>query len=116
MNATVSVSAAPSAAKTPGALAIFMAHLSRWLPAAEREAALAPVPSIVVRIGENERGGFSIYAVSPEARTLFGGAGPCGNFATYADAWRRAHCDNCWSVAEPSETLDADTLRAAARE
>lgn len=92
-----------NAAQSQGALALFLAHLSRWLPAAERDAALAPVPSIVVRIGENERGGFSIYAVSAEARTLFGGVGPCGNFGTYADAFTRAHRDNCWTVAGETE-------------
>lgn len=86
-----------------GALGLFLAHLSRWLPAAERATAVEAVPAIVVRIAENDRGGWSIYAVSAEACTLFGGAGPCGNFGTYADAHTRAVRDNCWTVAGEKE-------------
>ena len=57
---------------------------------------------VVVRIGENARGGFSIYPVSDTARRLFnadsGGDAEAGNFGTYADAHKRAARDNCWTV------------------
>jgi hypothetical protein len=60
---------------------------------------------IEVRIGENARGGFSIFPVNAAARELFSAPGESsetaaevGNFGSYADAYRRASRDNCWTV------------------
>ncbi len=54
----------------------------------------------IVRIGENTRGGFSIFPVNDVAVRLFNGDGEAGNFGTYADAYKRAARDNCWTVVE----------------
>ncbi|WP_414664879.1 hypothetical protein [Horticoccus sp. 23ND18S-11] len=65
---------------------------------------------IEVCIRENSRGGFSIYPANEAALALFApppGLPPedfaeAGNFGTYADAYKRAHRDNCWTVVESS--------------
>ena len=61
---------------------------------------------VVVRVGPNTRGGYSIFPVNDVAVQLFQGSGEAGgqspleagNFGTYADAYRRAVRDNCWTV------------------
>jgi len=62
---------------------------------------------IEVRIAENARGGFSIFPANDAARQLFAAPGESadsaaevGNFGTYADAYRRAARDNCWTVVD----------------
>jgi len=66
---------------------------------------------IEVRIAENARGGFSIYPVNPAARELFAAPGQpaeaaaeVGNFGSYADAYKRAARDNCWTVVADATT------------
>lgn len=76
---------------------------------------------IIVRVDENDRGGFSIFPVNEAAVRLF--SGPCeqpraverleaGNFGTYADAYKRAARDNCWTVVEAPDA-PATAARAA---
>lgn len=67
-------------------------------------ASLFPVVGgeIEVRIAENNRGGFSIYAHNAAARALLNGDEETGNFPTYADAYRRAANHNCWTVLNES--------------
>ena len=85
----VSVSSAPSAVKKNG-------WFRSWI-----ETFAQAGGEIEVRIGENERGGWAIFPVNAAARTLFCGNAEAGNFGTYADAYTRAHRDNCWTVVEP---------------
>lgn len=59
--------------------------------------------TILVRVGENGRGGWSLFPVNEPARALMGD-GETGNFATPTDARRRAAC-NCWEVVEPSASV-----------
>ena len=86
---SVSASSAPSVVKKPG-------WFRSWLETFARAGG-----EIEVRIGENERGGWAIFPVNAAARTLFCGNAEAGNFGTYADAYQRAHRDNCWTVVEP---------------
>lgn len=75
---------------------------------------------IEVFIAENRRGGFSIYPANCAAAVLFSAgrepaSQPCeleaGNFGTYADAYTRAHRDNCWTVVEPSGRSEHPAIR-----
>lgn len=52
---------------------------------------------ILVRIAPNPWGGISLYPVNPAAWELMGGDEPTGNFATEADARKRAAW-NAWEV------------------
>ncbi len=67
-----------------------------WLLPAQRTTARALAGEIKVRIGDNERGGISLYPANAEALNLFGSHEPTGNFATPADARKRIAW-NCWS-------------------
>lgn len=81
---------------------------------------------IEVRIAENARGGFSIFPVNAAARELFAAPGQSadtaaevGNFGTYADAYKRAARDNCWTVvaqaATETERVDPTAVRTPVR-
>lgn len=76
----------------------------QFVPVAHRVRALSEVSAVAVCIARNDLGGWSIYAANDRARDLLGGDEPTGNFGTYADAVRRAHDHNCWTVVE-SPTL-----------
>jgi hypothetical protein len=90
----------PSAPLDPE-LSLF-ARFLRWIAPA------APVLSapVLVRIGRNGRGGWALYPVNAAARALLcveGDGyphGETGNFATPADAARRAQW-NAWDIAAP---------------
>lgn len=96
---SVSASSAPSVVKTSGWLGFFRSLFATYGGEVE------------VRIGENSRGGFSIFPVNDNARRLFSadpdGACEAGNFGTYADAYKRAARDNCWTVVESAEEAAA---------
>lgn len=87
MNASLSVSSVPTPPKS-------------WLRAWLDRIGTAAAAEVEVRIAENDFGGWSIYAANDAARQIFGGDGPTGNFGTYADAYKRAARDNCWTVLE----------------
>lgn len=74
------------------------ARLLLWLfPAVPRLTRLR----VTVRIAQNDRGGWSIYPESIHAHTLLcvhvEDSGETGNFATYADAAKRAAW-NAWDI------------------
>jgi hypothetical protein len=75
-----------------------------FVPRSARVPALSAVADVEVYIAENNFGGWSIFAANDRARELLGGDEPTGNFGTHADAFRRAHDHNCWTV------VDAPTL------
>lgn len=70
------------------------------VPRSARVRAISVAAEVEVTIGENDFGGWSIYAANDAARRILGGDEPTGNFGTPADAWRRASNDNLWRVVE----------------
>lgn len=78
-------------------LTLFSRFLRFLLP----EAAPLAGP-VLVRIGRNAWGGFSLFPANAAARDLMGGDEPTGNFATEADARKRIAW-NCWDEAGEAE-------------